>query len=292
MEIVPIAFDSMGTRSMCTYVRTSDVGILIDPGVSLAPSRYGLPPHPLEFQRMEEHHAEIVRYAGEAEVFIVTHYHYDHHLPDEPELFEGKIAYLKHPTENINRSQRGRAKYFLEQLRGYPKRLEYADGNEARFGGTHIRFSPAVCHGTNNRLGYVVEISIECEGEKLVFTSDVEGPALEEQIQFILEEKPDTLIVDGPMTYMLGYRYSRASLEKSNENLVRAIREAGVQRIIIDHHFMRDLQYRERIGPVYEAARDEGAEVQSAAEFAKKPVDMLEAHRKELYKGDYKSPTG
>jgi len=282
-EVIPIAFDSMGTRSMCTFVRTGDLAVLIDPGVSLAPRRYGLPPHPLELQRMDEHHEEIVRYAGEAEVLIVTHYHYDHHMPDEPEIFEGKIAYLKHPTENINKSQRGRAKYFLEQLEGIPKRLEYADGNSGRFGETSIRFSNAVCHGTNNRLGYVVEVCTEHGGEKLLFTSDVEGPALDEQVEFILEEKPDILIVDGPMTYMLGYRYSRASLEKSNENLVRILREAEVSHLIIDHHFLRDLNYKERITLVYEAADDVGAKVVTAAEFAGKPVEMLEAHRKELY---------
>ena len=123
MEITPLAFDSMGTRSMATLVRTDDLVVLIDPGVSLAPRRYGLPPHPLELMRMDEHHEAIADAAGEADVLVVTHYHYDHHMPDEPELFDGKIALIKHPTENINRSQRGRAAYFLDRLRGFPKPL-------------------------------------------------------------------------------------------------------------------------------------------------------------------------
>ena len=46
MKIKPVASDSMGTRSMATYVETKDVKIFIDPGVALGPSRYGLPPHP------------------------------------------------------------------------------------------------------------------------------------------------------------------------------------------------------------------------------------------------------
>jgi len=32
MEIVPLAFDSMGTRSMATFVRTGDTSLVIDPG--------------------------------------------------------------------------------------------------------------------------------------------------------------------------------------------------------------------------------------------------------------------
>ncbi|RLG69602.1 MAG: hypothetical protein DRO07_01990, partial [Candidatus Iainarchaeum archaeon] len=77
MKILPIAFDSMGTRSMCTFVKTRDVKILIDPGVALGPSRYGLPPHPIEIKRREEHWQAIVKYAMQADVLIVTHYHYD-----------------------------------------------------------------------------------------------------------------------------------------------------------------------------------------------------------------------
>ena len=282
MEVTPLAFDSMGTRSMATLVRTKDLTVLLDPGVALAPRRYGLPPHPLELLRMDEHHDAIVEAAQEADVLVVTHYHYDHHMPDEPEIFEGKVALIKHPTENINRSQRGRAAYFLENLKGYPRRLEAADGREFRFGQTTLRFSRAVYHGTNPRLGYVIEVCVECAGEKLVFTSDVEGPALEDQVEFILAEQPELVILDGPMTYMLGYRYSVKSLQASVENMIRML-EVGVQTLVVDHHFLRDLAYRERIGPVYEAARDHGARVLTAAELAGKPIEMLEAHRKELY---------
>jgi len=55
MRIVPLSFDSLGARSMATYVETRDVKIFIDPGVSLAPSRYGLPPHEVEINVMAEH---------------------------------------------------------------------------------------------------------------------------------------------------------------------------------------------------------------------------------------------
>jgi predicted metallo-beta-lactamase superfamily hydrolase len=77
-KIVPLGFDSFGVRSMATYVETKDLKILIDPGVSLAPLRYGMEPHPLEWQRLDETWETIKRYAEESDVLVVTHYHYDH----------------------------------------------------------------------------------------------------------------------------------------------------------------------------------------------------------------------
>ena len=282
-RIVPLGFDSFGVRSMATFVETDDQKILIDPGVSLAPLRYGLEPHPLEWQRLDETWNIIKDYAEESEVLIVTHYHYDHHDPDYPELYSRKTVFIKHPTENINRSQRDRAAYFLAAIKGLPKRLEIADGKSFKFGETTITFSKAVCHGTNPRLGYVTETCIKSGSEKFLHTSDVEGPSLEDQIAFILNEKPDILFVDGPMTYMLGYRYSFKSLEISNSNLVKAIRETSVNTLVLDHHFLRDINYKMRIKPVYEEAQKRGVKVMTAAEFSGRKIEMLEALRKELY---------
>ena len=53
MKIIPLAFDSLGVRSMATGVET-DLRIIIDPGAALGPSRYNLPPSKIELQRLEE----------------------------------------------------------------------------------------------------------------------------------------------------------------------------------------------------------------------------------------------
>lgn len=283
LKVNPLAFDSFGVRSMATFVETDDIAVLIDPGVSLAPSRYRLPPHPVEEQRMNECWTDIKVHAARSEVLIVTHYHYDHHDPEEPELYEGKIVYIKHPKEKINRSQAGRASYFLTKLKEIPQSLEIADGNEFKHGSTIIKFSPPVYHGTNSKLGYVVEVSISCGDEKMVFTSDVEGPSVAEQAEFILNENPDLLILDGPMTYMLGFRYSRKSLALSIENINRIITETSVKSILVEHHFMRDLKYKERITKVYDCATENDVKVITAAEYLGREIEMLEARRKELY---------
>jgi len=282
-RIMPLAFDSFGVRSMATFVETDDLKILIDPGVALAPLRYGLEPHFLEWQRLDQTWEEIKRYAEEADVLVVTHYHYDHHDPDYPEMYKDKMVFVKHPTENINMSQKERAALHLMVIKELPSKLEFADGKSFQIGKTMLTFSKAVCHGTNPRLGYVTELCIGSGGEKFLHTSDVEGPSLEDQISFILNERPDVLFVDGPMTYMLGYRYSYKSLEISNNNLVRAIKETHIHTLVLDHHFLRDLNYKITIKPVYEAAEKRKVKIGTAAEFCGRKIEMLEALRKELY---------
>ncbi|MCS7369286.1 MAG: hypothetical protein NDF57_06215 [archaeon GBS-70-058] len=282
-RIIPLGFDSFGVRSMATYIETDDVKVILDPGVSLAPLRYGLEPHYLELQRMDEVWSDIRKYSSEADVLIVTHYHYDHHDPDYPEIYEGKLVLIKDPSENINFSQRRRASYFLNRISGFAGRISIADGNSFRFGDTLISFSKAVFHGTNSKLGFVVEVSVRSGGEVFLYTSDVEGPSVEGQVEFILAEKPNILFVDGPMTYMLGYRYSNRSLKASIENIIRILSLRCVETLVLDHHLLRDLRYRERISRVYEVAEEFNCRVITAAEFSGRSIEMLEAHRKDLY---------
>lgn len=284
MRIVPISFDSMGTRSMCIYIETGDVKIIVDPGVSLAPVRYGLPPHSLEIEKMRKDWSRIVEYGCKADIVIVTHYHYDHHNPDEGlDIYDDKIVFVKNPKININFSQKLRAAYFLEKIGKLSYRLEEADGREYIFGSTRIRFSKPVFHGTNPRLGYVIEVLIDDGVDKLAYTSDVEGPSLDSQVDFLIESKPTIVFVDGPMTYMLGYRYSKASLDKSIENLYRLIKEGFIEALVLDHHLLRDLAWMDRMKPLLERVSETSIKITTAAGFIGQEPVLLEARRKELY---------
>ena len=49
MNIVPLAADSLGVRSMATYVECGETRLLIDPGAALGASRFGLPPAEAEW---------------------------------------------------------------------------------------------------------------------------------------------------------------------------------------------------------------------------------------------------
>ncbi|MEM2174594.1 MAG: hypothetical protein QXI58_03095 [Candidatus Micrarchaeia archaeon] len=282
MKIIPLAFDSFSTRSMATFVETKGCNITIDPGISIAPSRYSLPPHPIELIKLNEDWKKIKKYVKKSEILILTHYHYDHHVPDEPEIWEGKVALIKHPTEKINLSQKQRAAYFIPLIKDKVKDLQYCDGKEFKFGGTKIVFSKPVFHGPAERLGYVTEVLIEEGKERFVFTSDVEGPPLKDQTDFIIESNPDSIILDGPLSYMM-YRYGASSMENSIKNMKKIINETKVKNFMIDHHFLRDINWKEKVKNIFDEAKEKGILFGSVASFMKEKEELLEARRKELY---------
>lgn len=284
MRLEPLASDSLGARSMCCLVETQDLKILIDPSVALAPRRFGLPPHSLEIKRMNEDWERILDSSREADVLCITHYHYDHYH-FEPKQFEGKILLLKDAEKKINWSQRKRAWRFLPSVKKVARRVEFADGRSFKFGKTTLEFSQAVWHGPEeSKLGYVVMLCVESRGEKFVFASDVEGPLVEETTRWILEQNPTLLYLSGPLTYMLGFRLSEEELKLAEKNFRKILEESSVETILLDHHLLRDLDYRKNFSLAYEEAKNFGKKVLTVAEFLGKPIEQLEARRKELYK--------
>jgi len=283
MRINIVSADSLGVRSLATSIETKDVKLIIDPAAALGPSRYNLPPHKIEIEALENSWKKIVEEAKSCSIIIITHYHFDHHNPDEHlEIFKDKIVYLKHPTQKVNNSQKQRAKYFIDKIKDIAKEVIYADGKEFNIGNTLIKFSEAVPHGADNKLGYVIEVLIKDDEKKFIFMSDVEGPVLEEQTKFVLDNCPNILLGDGPMTYMLGYKFSGTNLEKSINNLKQIILNCKPEIIILDHHLTRDIKWRERINPLLSEA--ENTKILCAAEFMNEEPKLLEAKRKELWK--------
>jgi len=273
---------------MATLVETDDVTILIDPAASLAPRRFGLPPHQRELKALEVSWSAIKEGSKMADVIIVTHYHYDHHSPRRDlDIYKDKVVLVKHPNDRINWSQRRRAAHFLGLLKGIPSSLEYADGREFSFGGTSIRFSHPLPHGLNDKLGYVLSVAIDDGEDRFVFTSDVEGAPLEEHLDFILSSEPTILMIDGPQSYMLGFRYSHEDLLKSLANMEAIVRASiPLRDLIVDHHLLRDVSWRERIWNVVESAEKRGIRLFCAAEYLGREVSLLEARRKELYSNE------
>jgi predicted metallo-beta-lactamase superfamily hydrolase len=80
---------------------------------------------------------------------------------------------------------------------------------------------------------------------------------------------------------MLGYRFSKASLEKAVENL-KKISEVSKE-IVLDHHLLRDINWRKQISELFVHAEQFSTEIKSAAEFRGVEENLLEARRKELY---------
>ncbi len=293
MRVAFAVSDSMGVRSMATMIESSSVNIFIDPGVALGPRRYGLPPAPQEEEALSRYATEIERAMEKCDVAIISHYHYDHHTPIR-EMHEGKKLYVKHPTEKINRSQRERAAFFLEEIDDGAE-VFFADGKSFDIGGVGVEFSPPVPHGPpGTRLGYVIMTYVEDnnarggngEIRRLIHTSDVEGFLDDREVEWITERDPEVVLADGPPTYFLGYRFSEKNLEISQKNTGRLLDETSAT-IVLDHHLLRDLRYREMFRDAYSTGR-----LVTFAEYLGKENNLLEAHRKELWEQVKKEKKG
>ncbi len=280
MKILPVASDSLGVRSMATYVETKDIKIFIDPGVSISPDRYSLPPHRCELDRHREMWQDIKKWVSIVDIVIITHYHYDHHSPDDLTFYENKDVYLKHPRENINPSQQERAKVLLGLIDQKARSIIYVDNHNFQIGGTRIIFSPPVIHGMLPKLGYVTEVLIE-EDEKFLFSSDVQGPLNNEAMQFIIDSAPDILYIDGPATYLVGSHYKKSDINNAIENLSNVIMSTDVKTVIIDHHIMRDLNWNEYFDTLSKVKRQ--VQIITAASYSGKKEEPLEALRQQLY---------
>ncbi len=283
MKVELLAFDSMGVRSMASFIKTKDVAITIDPGVSLGPLRYGLEPHPLEYKEEIKRWNLIEKKARDSDILIISHYHYDHYNPDKPDLYSNKIVFIKDPKNKINQSQKRRASSFIPQIEPLVKSLDIADGRDFKFGSTRISFSPPVFHGKNARLGYVVQTLIDDGKKRIIHTSDIEGPCNEIQIDFILRNKPNIVIMDGPLTYMLGYRMSYDDLNKAKNLLKKVLAMKSLEVLVYDHHFMRDLKWEERIADLFKYAKEHNSKIMPASRFMGEKLNILEARRKELW---------
>lgn len=278
MIIKPIASDSLGVRSMATYIETKECKILIDPSVAFTPLRYGLPPHKKELDTFYNKKSEIAKIAKKCNIIIISHYHYDHYDPNE-KIYDGKKIFTKNILKNINKSQKQRGKEFIEKINTKCK-LTYSDNTKHNFGTTKITFSPPFFHGPENiRLGYVIMTTIEEKKQKILHSSDVQGPVIKNTTEYIIKQNPDVLILDGPPSMFLGWRFSKKNLQYSSDNLIRILKETKSE-IILDHHLLRDLKYKDIYSEPFKKAKKR---VKTFAEYLGKKNNTLEAHRKQLW---------
>jgi len=278
MKIIPLASDSLGVRSMATYVETKDCKILIDPSVALGPNRYGLPPHQKEFDALNETKIKIAELAEKCDVLTISHYHYDHYDPNET-FYNGKKVFAKDISKNINKSQKQRGTE-LKEIVENTCNLIYCDDSKHKIGDTEIVFSPPFFHGPENvQLGYVIMTTIDDGEKRVLHASDVQGPVTKNAMEYIIDQKPDLLIMDGPATIFLGWKFSLKNLQDASDNLVEIIKKLDCD-VILDHHLLRDIKYKQVFSEPYEAGK---SRLKTFAEYLGKENNTLEARRKELW---------
>ncbi|MEB3860575.1 MAG: hypothetical protein LRS43_05125 [Desulfurococcales archaeon] len=291
MRVRILAADSMGVRSLATVVEACGLVVGVDLGASIAPRRYGLPPHPLELERLERARERALDWIRESHVVIVTHYHYDHYMPSNPEAYIGRTLLVKHPLQDINFSQKKRSYAFLKKTGLEEKAVvHYADSRSFVFDSLKIEFSPPVWHGEpGTKLGKVLMARIECEGESMVFASDVQGPsdpvAVDTLVKW-LRGGAGQVIIAGPPTYFAGFKVSVESVEMGLKGLLYIVKTGRPGTLVVDHHLLRDINYVDKIREHLEAASRLGVRLVTAAEYMGVPVEQLEARRRELWRGE------
>lgn len=299
IRVIPLAAESLGVRSMCTYVETPDLRVLLDGGVSLCPIRYGLGPHPQEFKAIIEARGRIAQAAERAEAVTISHYHYDHVTPSFEDwlsnwteagqtgrqVYEAKRIIAKNMREHINYSQRERAWMFQRTSGRYAKSIETADGNSFRFGNTEVRFSKPVPHGMeNSELGWIVMATVKYDDESFMFAPDVQGPIAKDTVGIILNERPNLLMVGGPPFYLAGFKLGEEQVQESLRNMRNIV--ASVSHVIIEHHLLRDKEWKEKTADIFQCAHESAHTVQTAAEYLGRSNAFLEADRKNLFEED------
>jgi len=301
IKVVPLAEESFGVRSMCTYVETPDVRVLLDAGVSLGPNRFGFPPHPREYEALAECRKKVAEAAEKAEIVTISHYHFDHHTPsytdwcfnwsseeNARQIYEGKIVLAKSYRDKVNFSQRRRGWVFAKTGGKHAQKLEYADGKTFEFGRTKLKFSSPVFHGPgDSQLGWLLMTTIEHENERFLFASDVQGPMYAPTLVEILDQRPQLAIIGGPPAYLVGL-VKKEDVQIGLQNLEDLVKD--VPTTILEHHLLREENWREFSQQIFASASKNGHRVVTAAEFLKKKDNLLEFHRKLLFETEPLNP--
>jgi predicted metallo-beta-lactamase superfamily hydrolase len=157
-------------------------------------------------------------------------------------------------------------------------KIKWADNAKFEFGETKVRITKPLFHGIEfSAVGWVVGVVIEYGEEKLLYSSDLNGPIIEDYANFIIKENPDILILDGPATYMVPYTLNLINLRRAVENVCKIVEKVKSSVIIYDHHLVREKDFVEKTRKVWEVAKKFDKKVLTAAEFlGKKPVVLTQ----------------
>jgi predicted metallo-beta-lactamase superfamily hydrolase len=277
MKVIPLAADSLGVRSMATYVEAGALAMLLDPGAALAPSRYNLPPADAEWEALRRANDRISAYARRASIVFVSHYHDDHFRTD-PATYSGRRVLAKDPNRMVNGLQARRAAGMWRAVAPVA-RLESADSTQHREDGVELRVSPPLPHGVEgSSLGYLVALTViePAERERFVFATDVQGPLSPVAAAYLTREKPTLVYLSGPPSY-IEHEVGTAVIDRGIDNLLRLMDATGC-RVIMDHFAVRDTAYETRFDRLWRTGH-----VLTAARFLGVDDTPLESRRHQLW---------
>jgi len=284
VNVCPLAAESLGVRSVATYVECGDTRVLIDPGAALGERRFGLPPAEEEWEALRRSNDRIAGYAARATVVFVSHYHQDHFRYD-PGLYTGRTVWAQ-DRRRLGKGGQGRRAALLWAALEDRCRLAAAEGRRLETPDCALAASPPLPHGADGTpLGTVVALTVvdRRSGDRFVHASDVQGPLSPVVAAYLIRQRPTLLYLSGPPAY-LESRIGAATVEQGIDHLRRIIDACGC-RVILDHHALRAEGYRERFQRLWDTGR-----VTTAAGYLGLEDAPLEARRRALWAGQRKPP--
>ncbi len=156
--------------------------------------------------------------------------------------------------------------------------VHFADGEGFEDGDTKVTFSQPLFHGIEySQTGWVIATTITDEtGKTFLHSSDLQGPTIEDQADWIIDVDPDYLFLDGPATYLYGFMVNKTNLDRAVDNATRILRECDLELFVYDHHLLREEKYRERSEKFWKTAEEVKTRVGTAAEIRGETPKVLE----------------
>lgn len=268
--------ESLGVRGLCCVVERAGRKIVIDPGIALGYHRLGLKPHPIQVAVGRSLRRRVLREAASATDIVFSHYHGDHipfaeanpfqlSLDQALPVFQGKRLWGLDPA--------GLSGVSLRRAHDLAERLPLCFVPPEGFSDGELSFSSPVFHGERNGPGGKVLMTLVGD---FLHASDIQLVE-EDAVERILDLSPRTLVAGGPPIYL--QKMGEGLKERAWTNgLILARR---VKCFVLDHHLLRSM---EGLKWLHDLDAESPNTVQCAARFMARPLRMLEARRKELYR--------
>ncbi len=271
--------ESLGVRGLSCYVEIDGHNILIDLGVALEYTRWGLHPHPLQAVVGDIVRSEIAKFWRIADYVVFTYMHGDHIPIYNANPFQLDLYVLDHngekkiiaPSPHILNTKE---KTMLEKIREiYREKLitirwRAAERVQSKIYGSYP-------HSLSHSGVYAVYIDSDLS---VLHLSDT-GLLVEGIICLVRNIRPDIVVTDGPPIYR--YMHDKGMVNdlmaRARQNLERMISYAD--KVIIDHHINRCDEGYHWINSV----RREYSCIMTAAEYMGEKPLMLESLRTTLY---------
>ncbi len=181
-------------------------------------------------------------------------------LQEKKRVFEAKLNWFNKTIKSWQDSD------WVPDFQVGDTRVVSGDGRNLTFGKTRLQFSLPMFHGQFlENVGWVIGFTVEYKDRRFTFTSDLEGPIIEEYAHWIAQSRPDVVVADGPPLYGYGYMIGKADVIRVVRNLSIIMSKARPKQVILDHHLCRG-PFRSRLKKAYSYSRRVGVKLFTAAE--------------------------